>query len=141
SMMAEARRFSGGGGRSLRFGVTTGLRPLPSWKREADFLMTQVSFSLDDLLRWRDTVPFDGPVYAGVMVIASPAMARKLSAGIPELAVPRAVVERVEGDSGAGIALAHDLVRAVRDSGAFAGVHLVPVARYREMAALLEQPL
>src|SRR3954462_14819901 len=33
SMIAEARRFG-----PLRLGVTTGQRPLPSWKRDADFL-------------------------------------------------------------------------------------------------------
>src|SRR3954469_2532451 len=40
SMIAEARRFAvdRGAAAPLRLGVTTGLRPLPAWKREADFL-------------------------------------------------------------------------------------------------------
>ena len=37
--------------------------------------------------------------------------------------------------------LACDLVLAVRESGAFDGVHLVPVSRYREVAARLEREL
>src|SRR5271170_4405079 len=56
SMMVEARRFSDDGGQSagaLRFGVTSGLRPLPDWKQGADFLLAQVTFSLSDLLEWR----------------------------------------------------------------------------------------
>jgi methylenetetrahydrofolate reductase (NADPH) len=34
-----------------------------------------------------------------------------------------------------------DLVLEVRDSQAFAGAHLVPVSRYREVAARLEGSL
>jgi methylenetetrahydrofolate reductase (NADPH) len=143
SMMAEARRFSsddrGDGAPALRFGVTSGLRPLPSWKHQADFLLTQVSFSLDQLLAWRAALDFDGPVYAGVMVIASAAMARKLSSDIPELAVPAAIIDQIESDGTAGVTMAHDLLEAVRASGAFDGVHLIPVSKYREMAALLER--
>src|SRR5579862_5903727 len=76
SMLAEARGFSqeGENGR-VRLGVTSGLQRIPTWKRDADFLLAQVTFSLDELLEWRDSVRFDGPVYAGVMVIASAPMA------------------------------------------------------------------
>jgi 5,10-methylenetetrahydrofolate reductase len=140
SMLAEARRFSqvGAEGERFRLGVASGLQRLPAWKRDADFLLAQVTFSLDDLLRWRESVRFDGPVYAGVMVIASASMARKLSSEIPQLAVPAPIVDRIEQDRQAGVEIACDLVTAIRDSGAFDGVHLIPVARYREMAALLE---
>jgi 5,10-methylenetetrahydrofolate reductase len=140
SMLAEARGFSQVGAESGRFrlGVASGLQRLPAWKRDADFLLAQVTFSLDDLLRWRESVSFDGPVYAGVMVIASASMARKLSSEIPQLAVPGPIVDRIEQDRHAGVQIACDLVAAIRDSGAFDGVHLIPVARYREMASLLE---
>ena len=75
--------------------MTSGLRPLPGWKSDADFLFAQVSFSLDALLEWRASIDFAGPVYAGVMVVASAAMARKLSCDIPQLAVPDAVTRRI----------------------------------------------
>ncbi len=141
AMMTEARRFSADGSSSgpLRFGVSAGLVALPAWKREADFLLTQVSFSLEKLLAWRGSVDFTGPVYAGVMVIASAPMARKLSAEIPQLAVPGPIIERIEADRHAGVEIAGDLVAAIEESGAFDGVHLIPVSRYREMAARLEQ--
>ncbi len=42
------------------------------------------------------------------------------------------------GDTSAGVKLACDLVAAVRQSGAFDGVHLIPVRRYRETAMRLE---
>jgi 5,10-methylenetetrahydrofolate reductase len=140
TMLGEARAFAAraGGAAPLRIGVTSGLRPLPSWKRDADFLLAQVSYSAEALLAWRASVSFDGPVFAGVMVIPSVSMARKLSADIPELVVPEAIVGRIEDDATAGVAVACELIEEIRASGAFDGVHLVPVARYREMAARLE---
>ena len=144
AMLDEARAFSerpefaGPARPPLRCGVTSRLRPLPAWKREADFLFVQVSFSLGALLRWREEVRFDGPVFAGVMVLASGAMARKVAADVPEIDVPAELVARVDADRDAGVRLACEQVEAVRQSGAFDGVHLVPVGRYREVAARLE---
>jgi 5,10-methylenetetrahydrofolate reductase len=141
SMIAEARRFAERDdvAGSFRLGVASGLRPVPEWKREADFLLTQVSFSAPDLVAWRRSFDFDGPVYAGVMVIPSPSMARKLSADIPQLAVPAAVIDRLDADRTAGVDIAWDLIQEIRASNLFDGVHLIPVARYREMAVRLEQ--
>jgi methylenetetrahydrofolate reductase (NADPH) len=148
TMLTEGRAYaeglgagggSGGGGGSMRFGAATGLRPLPAWKQAADFLCVQIAFSLDDLLAWRAQVEVDVPVYAGVIVVASAAMARKLT--IPGLTVPPDLVDKLEGDRNAGVEAACDLVVAIRDSGAFDGVHLIPVARYREVAARLERVL
>ena len=86
SMMDEARRFADDAAIApgpLRVGVSTNLRPLPAWKRHADFLFVQVSFEVEALMRWRDEVEFDGPIFAGVMAPPSAAMARKLAADIP----------------------------------------------------------
>jgi len=141
SMIDDLRRFSDehhattGG---LRAGVTTRLGPVPAWKREADFLFVQVSFDLDALLAWRDTVRFDGAVHAGVMVLPSAAMARKLVAAIPEIAVPDEWMAAIDGDRTAGVELACDLASAIAGSGAFDGVHLIPGVRYRETATSLE---
>ena len=102
----------------------------------------QIGFSLDDLLAWRAGVGADVavPVYAGVLVVASAGMARNLT--IPGLTVPPDLVRRLEaGDRNAGVDAACDLVVGIRDSGAFDGVHLIPVARYREVAARLERLL
>ncbi len=141
TMLAEARQFSEGLGATtrLRLGATTRLGPLPDWKRAADFLFVQVGFSLEALLEWRASVNFDGPVYAGVMVVASPAMARKLSSTVRELAVPEHVVARLEADRDAGIDIACKLIHDIGESDAFDGVHLISVGRYREMASRLEK--
>jgi methylenetetrahydrofolate reductase (NADPH) len=141
TMLAEGRQYAAalGGDTPMRFGAAARLAPLPEWKRHADFLFVQVGFDLDALLRWRSTIDATCPVYAGVIVIASSAMARKVT--IPGLRVPEELVERLEHDRNAGVDVACELVAALRDSGAFDGVHLVPVARYREVAARLERLL
>jgi len=141
TMLDEARRFAvgpGGAPQPQRLGVSSRLVPLPGWKREADFLFAQVSFSVPALLEWRDGVGFDGPVFAGVMVPPSASMARKLSSDIPELTVPAAIIERLERDPDAGVDFACQMVSDIRDSGAFDGVHLIPVSRYRQVAARLD---
>ncbi len=137
TMLAEGRSTS------PRHALRGGHRaaPAPAWKRAADFLFVQIGFSLDDLLAWRAQVEVDVPVYAGVIVVASPAMARNLAKEIPGLTVPVDLVERLERDRNAGVDAACDLVAAIRDSGAFEGVHLIPVARYREVSARLERML
>jgi 5,10-methylenetetrahydrofolate reductase len=99
-----------------------------------------VSYSVEEQLRWRDANPVDVPVYAGVMVLASAGMARRLAASIPDIEIPGSLIERVADDPVAGVGAAHEQIARLRDSGAFDGVHLVPVQRYREIAARLEAP-
>jgi 5,10-methylenetetrahydrofolate reductase len=140
SMVEEARTFAGGRSlpRGLRIGVVSSGPRLPSWKKEADFVFLQVGFDVDRFLERRAELDYDGPVYAGVMVVASAAMGRKLTSDVPQLRVPDTVLEAVERDRTAGVSLAIDLLEGLRDSGRFAGVHLIPVGKYREVAARLE---
>jgi hypothetical protein len=72
------------------------------------------------------------------MVVASAGMGRKLSADIPQLAVPEWLLSKFADDPSAGVEYACEMVARVRDSNAFAGVHLIPVRRYREVAQRLE---
>ncbi len=141
TMLEEARRFDQRDAAALRLGAAAALTPLPPWKRAADFLFAQVGFSVDHLLRWRSSLDFAGNVYAGVLVVASVPMAKKLSADFPQLEVPDWLVERVEQDKAAGVDFACEMVCAIRDSGAFDGVHLIPVRRYRDVARRLESVL
>ncbi|MEU7748341.1 methylenetetrahydrofolate reductase [Nonomuraea sp. NPDC049158] len=133
SMIEEARNFDGG----FRVGAAAGLRPLPAWKRAADFLFLQVGFSLEALLRWREANQVDVPVYAGVMVLASERHARTLAAAIPDIAIPDQLIHAVAADRMAGVDAACEQVLAIRDSGAFDGVHLIPVSRYRDVESRL----
>ncbi len=141
AMLEEARRFGArhhGGRDALRVGVASSLAPLAPWKREADFVVCQVGFDLERLLDWRAALDFDGPVYAGVMVVGSAQMGAKLGAAIPELAAPPWLLERLDADENAGVDFACDLVCRLRDSTAFDGVHLIPVRRFRDVARRLE---
>jgi 5,10-methylenetetrahydrofolate reductase len=140
SMVDEARTFAAGQSlpRGLRLGVASNGTRLPSWKRDADFVFLQVGFSVERFLESRAELGYDGPVYAGVMVVASVAMGRKLTSDVPQLRVPDHVLEAVERDPTAGVRLACDLVDELRNTGAFDGVHLIPVSKYREVAARLE---
>jgi 5,10-methylenetetrahydrofolate reductase len=141
-MIEEIRTFGGtdvfAGCAPFRVGATTRLTEVAPFKEAADFLVTQVSHSIDDLARWRDAVDVAAPVYAGVMVLASAAMARKLAAESEQLSVPSWLVEAVDRDPAAGVEAVVELVAAVRDHGGFAGAHVIGVSRYRELAARLE---
>jgi hypothetical protein len=47
----------------------------------------------------------------------------------------------VEQDPNAGVDAACDHILNIKSTGAFDGVHLIPVSRYRQVAARLEQEL
>ncbi|HUP86828.1 MAG TPA: hypothetical protein VM143_14315 [Acidimicrobiales bacterium] len=141
-MLDEARSFSAqqsDGG--LHLAVTTRPTAIPAWKLDADALFVQVTHDVDALVDWRRSTAFEGPVYAGVIVFGSAAMARKLSADVPQLAAPPSAIEALEQDPTAGVRLAVDTVLAIRESGAFSGAHVIPVRKYRELASTLEAHL
>jgi methylenetetrahydrofolate reductase (NADPH) len=144
TMIDQARLFSAehySDTDKIRIGVSSGRRLPPSWKQEADFLFAQVGFSYDELLRWREALTFRGPVFAGVMVVGSAGMGRRLTADIPELTVPQWLLTRLASNPSAGVEYACEMVTQIRDSNAFEGVHLIPVRRYREVAQRLEDSL
>jgi len=136
-MIDLAREFSAEQYWPLRIGVSCGLTDVQPWKHDADAWYVQISYSAEALTSWRQTIDFDGAIYAGVMVIPSASMARKLSADVPQLTVPSHLIETVDADPNAGVRFAADLIDDVRATDLFDGVHLVPVSRYREVAATL----
>ncbi len=142
TMIEEVRALAGDAAFAavppFRIGAAAALGALPDWKRAVDFLFVQVGFSLEALLRWREASQVDVPVYAGVMAVASATHARRLAAAIPDIEIPAGLMERIAADGLAGVEAACEYVLQIRDSGAFDGVHLIPVARYREVAARLE---
>lgn len=141
SMIDMAREFAEEQALPIRVGVSCGLGAVPAWKYDADAWYLQVSYDVDAMVEWRAGIEFDGAVYAGVMALPSASMARKVSADVPQLAVPGHVLDRLDSDPDAGIDLAVELTLAIRDSNAFDGAHLVPVNRYRQIAAALEPEL
>ena len=101
-------------------------------------MFAQASFDLDGLLRWRAQLDFDGKVYAGVLVVASPAMAKTLTETTSQIDVPEALLEAMETNPDAGVDAACELMNGIRSSDAFDGVHLVPVLSDRQVVARLE---
>lgn len=135
-MLAEAKELAP----DLRIGVTaTCEKQLPSWKRVADFVCLQMSFSPERVMQWRDEAAFDGQVFAGVVVLASDKMASRLMRAIPNFSVPGALLERLARDPDAGVDAATEFVMRLHDDAVVEGVHLVPARRFREVAAALER--
>jgi 5,10-methylenetetrahydrofolate reductase len=141
SMIDMARGFAEEQSMPIRIGVSCGLGDVPAWKFDADAWYLQVSYDLESMLAWRAGIEFDGAIYAGVMALPSATMARKVGTDVPQLAVPQRILDRLDADPAAGIDLAVELVLGVRDSNAFDGAHLIPVSRYRQVAAALEPEL
>nr|MBA2599171.1 methylenetetrahydrofolate reductase [Actinomycetota bacterium] len=140
-MINEVRSFGEGplfqGYSDFRIGTVAKVgRPL-AWRTQADFVFVQVTYSFERLLQWRESLDYAGRMYAGVLVLASARMARRINASIPDIQVPETIVDKLD-DAEVGVDLACEQIERVRASGAFDGVHLIPVGRYREMAARLK---
>ncbi len=140
-MIDEVRSFGTGplfqGYSDFRIGTVAKInRPL-RWRTRADFIFVQITYSLDRLLRWRESLDFEGKLYAGVLVLASSRMARSVNATIPEIRIPEPIIDKLDDDPQIGVELACEQVAAIEASGAFDGVHLVPVGRYRQVAERL----
>jgi len=139
-MIDEVRNFGDGplfsGYSDFKIGtVTRPGRPL-AWRTRADFVFVQISFQLQRLFEWRESLEFDGKVYAGVLVLASSRMAQRVNAAIPDIKIPQNIIDKLD-DPEFGIDLACEQIQSIKDSGTFNGVHLVPVGRYQEVAARL----
>ncbi len=137
-MLEEATNSTDG--RSFRIGVTADVtRDLPDWKQGADFVFTQISFDHDAVARWRNRVGYDGPVYVGVITLASEKMARRLMDLIPGFEVPDAVLRDLGTDGSLGVRLAMQQVSRLKEGRAVDGVHLIPARSYRAVAEALER--
>lgn len=140
-MISEVRNFGTGalfeGYADFKIGTVAKVgRPI-TWRAAADFLFVQITYAPHRLVEWRNQLDFDGNVYAGVMVLASARMARRINATIPDIHVPQRVIDKLESDPEYGIYFALEQIEAIRDCGSFNGVHLVPVTRYRQIAKRL----
>jgi 5,10-methylenetetrahydrofolate reductase len=125
-------------GHRFRAGVTARVGvPLPGWKRQADFVLVQMSFDVDQLAAWRAELDFAGPVFAGVLVLASAKMARNIANAVPEMTIPADLVAALERDRDAGVEHALNMVEQLRRTNAVEGVHLVPVTRIVQVAERL----
>jgi methylenetetrahydrofolate reductase (NADPH) len=137
-MFKEARESAARMGMPhLSLGVTARAgKPLPAWKKEADFVLTQINYAVEDVVAWRESLSYDGPVLVGVIVLTSAEMAGRLAGGGYGVEIPDAVVERLAREPRCGVEMAIDLVGRFRTS-CCDGVHLVSGNRYRDVAQAL----
>jgi 5,10-methylenetetrahydrofolate reductase len=140
-MVEEIRSYGSGplfqGYSDFRIGTVTKPGRELRWRQRADFIFVQISYSLNRLIEWRESLDYDGKVYAGVLVLASKRMAQRINASFPEIRVPQTIIDKLDDDPRVGIDLACEQIETIKASGAFDGIHLVPVSRYREMAEAL----
>jgi 5,10-methylenetetrahydrofolate reductase len=144
-MINEVRGFGTGplfqGYPDFRIGtVARAGRPL-GWRERADFVFVQISFDLDRVLRWRRSLDYEGKLYAGVLVLASSRMARRVNATIPDIRIPERIIDKLDDDPDIGIEIACEQIAALKDSGVVDGVHLVPVGKYRQVAERLRETI
>lgn len=140
-MLDEVRAYGTGslfqGYPDFRIGTVAKTGRALTWKARADYIFVQITYSLERLLRWREALDFEGKMYAAVLVLAGKRMAQRVNASLPDIRIPEQVIDRLDGDPDAGVDLACEQIAEIKDSGAFDGVHLVPVGKYREVAARL----
>jgi len=140
-MINEVRGFGNGplfhGYPDFRIGTVARVGQTLGWRAQADFVFVQISFNLGRVLRWREQLDYDGKIYAGVLVLASSRMARRINATIPDIRIPESLIDKLDDDPEIGIDVACEQIETLRDSGSVDGVHLVPVGRYRQVAERL----
>jgi methylenetetrahydrofolate reductase (NADPH) len=118
----------------------------------AEFLQTQPVFDLATFTQWLVEVRRGGarevPIIAGVLVLRSPEQAERLSRA-PGVALGSEVLDRIKkaaDPEGEGIAIAVEMVKALRALPGVRGVHLSAsewpeaVERVVEGAGLLPRP-
>jgi methionine synthase / methylenetetrahydrofolate reductase (NADH) len=114
----------------------------------AAFLLTQPCYSVEALQRLRDAyermagAPLAVPLIAGVLPLVSDRHATFLHNEVPGIDIPDAVRDRMTtaGDDGwsVGLALAADLIEALRDAGV-AGIYVMPqFGRYDRAAEVVD---
>lgn len=140
-MINEVRGFGNGplfqGYPDFRIGTVARTGQSLGWRAQADFVFVQISFNLDRLIRWREALDYKGKVYAGVLVLASSRMARRVNATIPDIRIPESLIDKLDDDPEIGIEIACEQIETLRASGTVDGVHLVPVGRFRQVAERL----
>jgi 5,10-methylenetetrahydrofolate reductase len=124
------------GYKDFRIGTVSKVGRELAWRRSTDFVFVQIAFDLQGLVAWREGLDFDGRIYAAVLVLASARMAERINATLPDVRIPHRVIEKLD-DAQVGIDLACRQIEEIRDSGAFDGIHLIPVRHYREVAERL----
>jgi 5,10-methylenetetrahydrofolate reductase len=123
-------------GEGLRRGVAATAGRAIGWRGEADFLVCKLAFGCADLDGWRRKAGFGGPVYGGVIALASEEMARRVCDSIAGVELPGDLLGAFAHDGEAGFRHAIAQLEHLRRTGVD-GAHLVVPARWRRFSEVL----
>jgi 5,10-methylenetetrahydrofolate reductase len=142
-MMQQVHDFGSGplfsGFPDFRIGTVTKPGKALGWRSNAEFIFVQISFATERLIRWRTETDYSGKMYAGVLVLTNKRMAQRINAALPDVRIPQSIIDKLDDDPQVGLDLAMDQIETLRESGAFDGVHLIPVSKYREISERLRK--
>ena len=140
-MLDEVRSYGTGslfqGYPDFRIGTVAKTGRSLAWRTRADYIFVQITYAYERLIKWRESLDYHGKVYAGVLVLAGKRMAQRVNASIPDIRIPERIIDKLDDDPDAGVDLACEQIAEIKESGAFDGVHLVPVGKFRQMAERL----
>lgn len=114
----------------------------------ADFVQTQIVYDVEALAGWAESVRDRGIfermfVLVGVAPLRSPRAARFVRDHLPGVAVPDAVVRRLEeaGDDAEaeGVRIAVEVIRGLRSVPGIAGVHVMGLGREATVRRVIEE--
>lgn len=122
----------------FRKGVTAVVGKPLGWRRNADFLMTQLAFGRSKAGYWREAQAFNHSLYCGVIALPNRELARKYLGNIPDLDLPKAYLDAFDNDGEAGLKAAIAELDELHRSGVD-GAHLVVPANWIRFSELLEE--
>ncbi len=128
------------GSKRFRVGTVVKVGRELAWRARADFVFVQVTFNLERLIAWRERLRYEGRVYAAVLVLGGRRMAERINATLPDVHIPQRIVDKLD-DPSFGLELARRQTEELKASGAFDGIHLIPVGRFREVVDALRDVL
>jgi methylenetetrahydrofolate reductase (NADPH) len=122
-------------------GLTRGVLAAPGkplgWRDTAEFLLTKLDFGRSQIVRWKESLGVQKPLYCGVLALPDVAMAQKILFKIPDLTLPPGYMEKLDNDEGYGFKAALDELTQLHESGVD-GAQLVVPAKRRKFAEMLE---
>ena len=137
--------------------VTPVYEPLPlqimKLKQKVDagaaFIQTQGIFDTESLERFLEAVEQAGirvPIMAGIIPLKSAGMAKFMNQNVPGIAVPQAQIDALAAakeagrkPSEAGIEMAADLIREIREKKLCPGVHIMAIGAEEKVPTILEK--
>ena len=130
-MLLLARRIGDDHGTTFRIGVVAPRSPELAWREEADFLIAPVRYTATEVEAWRETIRFDGDVWAAILILASANMGRRLNARNLDLTVPQTLIEAFDDDPDAGMTAAFGILENLDAAGVVDGAYMIPGQRLR----------